>query len=432
MKKFIGPLILGLLIGAAALYLVLGRPALPGKARPAKGSFDRVAAKLDDGGDFYFFYSLERLVPLVEEIVRTIGEAVPVPAEKKEAPIGQALNLIGQLGLGEIDAVGASSMTVEKDLFRTRMVIHHPPDRDKGLIWAFMGGTNHDLDIVRRLPASTVLANMFEIQTGKILDWLKTALPKDASGKPDIAKSLAEAEAKGIPLEKIILSLQGPLGYFLTLDPQKKITLPLGGQAVELPEPGLALAITAQDSAIFDFLKDKIPGASYSEKDGARRLQFAAPPAPFTLAPTIAWKDKLLVAATTESLAEALIAGTAGNRLTETEAFRRLSRDIPLQGTGFSYLGPELTKIALEVLGKITPPGNDPAAESLAALVRKYLPADLEILSVVQNGPEGMSTVINHSVPPEKLFLLPFVSAMAFPRSLRSGPAGKVLPPVKF
>jgi len=425
MKKILAPFLVGLLVGAAVLYLVLGRPSLSSKPASGKALFDKVEARLDEGGDFYFFYGLERLSSLVGEIAQTLKEFIP-GTEKEKAWLGQVTNLFNQLGLGEIDAVGASSMTVDKDLYRTRTVIHHPPDKGRGLIWTLVGGEDRDFDLLARLPASTVLAGLFDIQAGKILDWLKIALPKDPSGKPDLEKSLAEAEAKGIPLEKMIHSVAGPMGYILTLNPQKKISFPAGEKALEFPEPELAFVLTVKDASLFDFLKDKIPGAAFSEKDGLRRLQVAAPPVPISLSPTLLAKGDLVVAASTSALAEALIEGTAGDRLTGTDAYRRMSRGLPQRGVGFYYLGPGLMKAAMDLLAQAAPPAKDPSAPDVVALIRRFLPVDLELLGVTQKGPEGLAALLNHTVPIEKLVLLQFVPALAFPKS-RLPEAAKVL-----
>jgi len=422
MKKILVPFLVGLLVGAAVLYLVLGRPSGSSKAAGGKTSFDRVAARLDQGGDLFFFYSLERLVPFVDEVVRTLKEVVPGTARQKE-PMDQALKIFGQIGLGEIAAVGASSVPVDKDLFRTRMVVHHLPGKGQGLIWTLAGGENRDLDLLRRLPAAAALAGMFDLQAGKILDWLDAALPKDPSGKPVLSQGLAEAEAKGVPLKKMIASLEGPLGYVLTLNPEKKISFPAGDQPVEFPEPELALAVSVKDSTLFDFLKGMIPGAAFSEKDGLRRLQITAPPAPISLTPTILAKGSLVVAASTSALAETLVEGKSASRLAETEAFRRLSRGLPLRGTGFYYLGPGLMRTAMEVLGRAAPPAKGASAPDIAALIRRFLPADLELLAVAQNGPEGFVGLMNHSVPLEKLILLQIVPALAVPKAGRPDPA---------
>ena len=432
MKKILGPLVLGIVIGAAVLYLVLGRPALPRKASAGKTSFDRVAAQLETGGELFVYYSLERIFPLVDDIIRTVAEALPGEAEKKAASTDQVLNVIKKLGLREIDGLGLSSVTVDKDLYRTRAVVHHPSDKGQGLIWSFLSRKERDFEILRQLPAETVLAAMADIQIEKLWDWLKTSFPQGPSQTPSIAQGLADLEAKGIPLEKMIVSLQGPFGYVLTLDPQKKLKIPAAGPALEIPEPGLAIVLTVKDSAIFDFLKNRIPGASYAEKDGVRRLQIAALPFPLPLSPTVLLKNNLLVAATTESLADLFIGAGTGNKLTETKGFRSLSRGVPFKGAAFSYLGPGLMTAILDIAGKATPPKKEPAGPDPAAILRKIFPADLELLSVVQHGAEGFVSITNHTVPMEKLYLLQLAPLLSLPLTSVPGPAKLITPQIKF
>lgn len=429
MKKALVPFIVGLLIGAAVLYLALGRPSLAGKGAPSAGGSGPLASKLDAGGDLYLFYNPARVFPLFENFLRTLGEAIPGGAEKPGPAIDQVLNVIREFGFQDIDGLGLSSISLGPDLFRTRMALHHPSDKGQGLIWTVMGDQDRDLDLIRRLPAETALASQVDFNLGRLLAWLKKTLPSGAPGKPDLAQGLADLEAKGIPLEKMIQSLDGPLGYVLTLDASKKIALPAGEKAVEIPEPGMAFFLSVKDGTIFDFLKDKIPGASVTEKDGARRLQMAAPPSPVPLTPTMLQKDGMLVLAASERLAESLLGGPGG-KLAETEGFKALSRDFPTTGVGFSYVGTGFVQNLQDVLAKMVPPAAAPPASDPSSVLRKVFPPNLQMLSVVLHDGEGLTSITHHTVPLEEMLFLQFAALAA----LSKNPAAAKIPApgVKF
>jgi len=413
MKKTIGPLILGLIIGAAALYIVRGKPGLPNRASAVTTSFDGVAAQLESGGDAYGYYNVGRIFPLVDEIAKFVAEALPGEAGKKAGGWEQVSAVLKQVGLREIDGLGFSSATIAKDLFRTRMVVHHARGRAEGLIWSVMNSESRDLEILRRLPAQTALASMSDVSLEKVWDSLKTFFPKDPAGKTDLSKGMADLEAKGIPIQKMIASVQGPSGYILTLDAQKKVAIPAGERLIEIPEPGLALFLSVKDSAVFDFLKSQIPGASFSEKDGAKRLQIAGLPLPFPLTPTIVQKDGLLVAATAEGLADHLTGAEKSGKLADTKEFRALSSGLPMNGAGFAYVAPGLMSTILDIVGKMAPPKKaETDKPDVLAMVRKAFPVDLAVLGVTQNGPEGIVIVMNHTVAMEKLFLLQLAPLM--------------------
>ena len=423
MKKALGPFVLGLLIGAAALYLALARPGLAGKTAPAAGGSASLASQLDAGGDLYLFYNPARIFPLFENFLRTIGESLPGGAEKAAPAIDQALGVIREFGLQDIDGLGLSSLALGPDLYRTRIALHHPAGKGQGLIWTVLGGEDRDLDLLGRLPAETAMASQVDFNLGRLLAWLKKTLPSGVSGQPDLAKGLADLEAKGVPLEKMIQSLAGPLGYVLTLDAGKKIALPAGEKSVEIPEPGMAFFFSVKDGTIFDFLKDKIPGASVSEKDGARRLQIAAPPSPIPLTPTMIEKGGTLVLAASEKLAEALLGGPGG-KLADTEGFKALRRDLPMKGVGFSYLGPGFVTNLQDILAKMAPPASDPSAAVPSSVLKKIFPPNLEMLSIVQHGGEGLTSIAHHTVPMEELLFLQ-LSVLA---GLSKNPAAAKIP----
>jgi hypothetical protein len=404
MKKFHGSFLAGILTGAAAFSLILGLPACQTKS--SKTSFDRVEAALDEGGDLYFYYNVERVKALIAEVMDIAKEALPADKSKAEDFMGMAPKIITSLGLDAIDGIGASSMTVESDLFRTRFVLHHPPDKGAGLIWEAMGGENRDFWLLDRLPADTVLANMADLRLSRVWDWVKNTVLAVSPDQSGFQKGLADLEAKGINLDKLIPSFDGPFGYVLTLDREKKIPIPTGKTALEIPAPGLALIMTVKDAAIFDLLKNMVPGVSYSEMEGVKRLTFGALPVPVPFAPTLIQKGDLMVAATSEVLADRLAGITTGNGLTETDAFRRMSRGAPGKGVGFTYLGPGLMQAVMEVVEKTKDPEKDPSDPDPVKLIRKFFPVDLQLYGVTETGPEGFRSVINHSVPPEKLFLL--------------------------
>jgi len=420
MKKIIPAVLIGLLIGAALMYL-LGPARFPNRMKPAEPtSFSAVTSKLDAGGDLYAVLDTKRIIRAVEGLTSNFTKALALKADDKEgAAVTFALGLLAKSGLNEISGVGLSNVAVSPDLQRTRMVLNHDPDKNAGLIWQLAQTGPHELSELDLLPTDTALAAFNEIRLDALWAWAKREL--EASGVPDAANFARQAEpmlaAQGVDLPKLLGSLTGRFGYIITLDKERTISIPGGEAATTIPEPGIGIIIGVKDSAAFDLLKSKLPMAAFSEKDGRMILQFPAIPAPLPLEPCVLLEKGILLIASTPRLADALLQARSKNDgLIKTDEFKELARNVPARGNGFMYVSPRLWRIYMNFIGKTGE--AKPEEKPFLDVLRSVFPRELKAFGVMERRADGIVWTSCHNLNPETMIFMPLASVAGLTAAL--------------
>ena len=446
MKKTIIGIVIGLVVGTLAMALFFG-PGV-GRKEPVgpKNSFYPVTGKLDPGGDIYLYASTESLIRGTGEFAGKLRKLIAAgPGSAEGLPIFDfAVGLLKRSGISEISGVGASSIQIGPDLFRSRMVVHHYPERNEGILWRTMGEKPRPLKELELLPADTVMAGFSDFSLFALWHWFRKEA--EASDIPKLKTAIASAEPElqklGIPLEKILQSLAGGMGFLLTLDAEKTITIPAGNTALTIPEPGLALIVAVKDDTLFNLLAQKLPFAQKTEEKGTKKLLIPLPPLPVPLKPEILQKDGLLIFASHEKVVEAMfLARDTGKGLTATEDFRKLSAGVPETGNGFRFIHPRFFR-ALAGIQKstmsIAPSGGD-QGRTLREMFN-FLQREWKFYGVMENSSEGMVMTFNHNLKLEYLLALPAMgvagtaAAVAVPNFLKAAEKAKqnaASPPTK-
>ncbi|MBN1939707.1 MAG: type II secretion system protein GspG [Candidatus Aminicenantes bacterium] len=434
MKKAFVFVLVGLLAGAALMY-VFGPARLPNRMKPAEPtSFAPVAAHLDSGGDLYGYLSTEKLIRSIEGMIGRVAKGFPIPIGDEESGVLSFIfNLIGKSGLKEISGAGLSNVGLAGGLQRTRMVIHHYPENNTGLMWQAAPTGPRTLSEIDLLPADTALAAFGELKLDAVWAWLKKEL--EASGIEDIQKVVGQVEptlaAQGVDLPKLLASLSGPIGYIVTLDREKTIELPGEAAGAVIPEPGFALVFGTKDETFFDLVKTKLPMASFSEQDGRKMLQFQVFEVPIRLEPCLIADRGFLIAATNPDLAESLLQARSGKGGLVGEAeFKELRAHVPSKGNGFSYMSPRLWKIYADIVEKAasTKPEDKVVMDSLFSV----FPRDMKAFAVMEHRYDGIIWTSCHNLPPATMALMPLTAAtglaaaMAAPALAQAGDKAKV------
>ena len=247
MKKTIIGIVIGLAVGALAVALFFGPGSQPRSSAGSKTSFNPVTAKLDAGGEFYLYASTESLIQAADEFAGKLRKMIAAGSNSAEGlPIfDSVIGLLRHSGIAEISGVGASSIEVGPDLYRSRMVIHHYPGKSEGILWRAMGEKPHDLKGLNLMPADAVMAGFSEFPLLTLWQWFRkeaetSSLPKL---KTAIASIVPELQKAGIPLEKILQSLDGGMGFLLTLDAGKNRYLPSRTNRPDDPRTGVGAAV---------------------------------------------------------------------------------------------------------------------------------------------------------------------------------------------
>jgi hypothetical protein len=449
MKKINILLVIGVIIGSVILIFNLdrcssnsddaGKPITSVK----KTSFNEVTARLDPGGSLYLYVSTEGLVKAADEFAQNLRKLIetqisksPEEKENKEVlPIFDFIYaMIKKSGLMEISGIGASCIALDDHLNHSKVIVHHYKDKGKGLIWELLQGTPHELTALKMLPADTVMAGFADCKLNVLWQWIKQQV--EASALPGVKKVILSVEPvlllQGIQLNQLLESLTG-IGYLISLDSNTKCLIPLGGMAVEIPEPAIAIVCFVKDESLFNLLQAKLPMAKPLEGKGMKKLQIPFPKMPFTLEPVIIQKDNMLILASNNKILDAMFtAKEKGNGLTATGEFKTLSSRIPLSGNSFRFVSQRFLQTFLDIQKKIVQMTRDATGKDASGMeVFDLFALKVAVFGVLQNTEEGTVFTLNHTMGFETMILMPaaaaagIVAAVAIPNLLTAMQKGK-------
>jgi hypothetical protein len=425
------------------LVFTLAQGCKGGVKSSVKTSFDDVTSKLDEGGNIYLYVSTERVIKAMDEFAGQLRAMI----EKEHAGPGDTegivlfdfiYGLIKKSGFTEISGVGFSSVSMDGGLNHSKLVLHHYKDKGTGLIWQLTDPKPHSMEMLKMLPADTVLAGYSDVKLDVLWDWIKKET--NASGLTSIKQGLPMVEnglkAQGIDLTKLLGSLSNGIGYFITLDSKKKCVIPSGLNPTEIPEPAIGLMFNVKDDSVFNLLKSKMPFAKPSEDKGVKKLQIPVNlPLPFPVQPLIVQKDNLLIIASNSKVVEDMFAAKEkGNGLVSGDEFKKLSANVPEEGNSYRFLSARFMQTIFAVVEKESaqkPGGEEHGENAPFKLFSKLLPKELSSYEVMQHTPEGMVYTFNHTINFEYMILMPatagvgIIAAIAIPNLLTATEKGK-------
>ncbi len=389
-----------------------------------KTSFDQVTAKLNRGGKLYVFLDTEQTMSGLSNRLAAFSNIISVlpniPGDGREnlARVSEVLDsFVKDSGLGQISGLGMSSIAREKGYYYSKVVVFHYPDQNAGVIWSLFGKAPHRLNGLDLLPESTALAVFSDFDLPMAWTNLEQQLTK--LDIPGVAKGLSEFPEKfhektGLNWDEVLRSLGGEYGLILTLDEHKKITLPIPGSPMEIPNPGLAIAMKVNSDLIFNRVDQALKGnplASKTEEPDLKMRTVTLPiPLPVDIRPSIARSGDYLILATSDTLVRDILAVKSGKEkgYKGTEEFKKLSQGIPNAGNNFSLVTGGFGNTLVQIQQQ-TPLGKQDSGQSLRQLLNSG--TNTYSYSVGVNGAEGWEGFANgnHSL---NAVLLPVVASV--------------------
>ncbi len=319
-----------------------------------KNSFNEVTSKLDAGGNLYVYLSTEEWLTGLSQKVdgwRSLADSIPDMNASDRQSVGKVFDVVTDLiqksGVEDMSGFGMSSIEREKGVYHSQVILHHYKGKGTGFLWTMFGKAPHKLDGLDLLPATTATAMYGDMDLGMVWSVLTDEI--NNSGIPEAKEAMQKlpdefAAATGLKLDKVLASLGNEYGFVITLDDSKKISLPIGNQPMDLPEPGIMIIIKVKDDTIFNRVDETLKGNDQvvrTDKGGVRMRTMPVPlPLPISLRPTIARSGDYMFIATTDTLVEEALAVKSGKKpgLKGTEEFKRLAKGIPEQGNSFTYM----------------------------------------------------------------------------------------------
>ncbi|SVD18944.1 uncharacterized protein METZ01_LOCUS371798, partial [marine metagenome] len=177
-------------------------PPVDQKKAAIQNSFWAVNQHLDLGGSLYLYLSTEQVLAKLDGYLDAISALADAAGQQvgegERQQIAMAMDMgrtaYEQVGVRDISGFGMSSFALEKDLKRNMMVLHHYPERKNGLLWKMMGAQSHDQQILKMLPADTVVAIHADLDVVTGFDWMRKFITDTAPPEivAEFSKSLAQ------------------------------------------------------------------------------------------------------------------------------------------------------------------------------------------------------------------------------------------------
>jgi hypothetical protein len=327
-------------------------------ASAEKNSFDQVTGKLDKGGSFYLYLSTEQALSGLSKNIANLSNVLstytpPMGREGITRVFEVINNLVKDSGIEHISGIGASSIAREPGFYYSKIIVHHYDGESDGVMWSAFGKEAHPLKELDLLPEDTAFAAYADLDVPLLWKTIQKELKQ--LHLPEVDKGLAELPAQfkagaGISLDDVLNSLGGGYGVVFTLDESKPVSLPIPGNPLQIPEPGLAFYIKVKNDAIYtriDQLMIGNPMVAKTELNGVKTISLAIPiPLPIHLKPTLARSGDYLFLTSSDGLLQDIMAVQSGKKsgYKSTAEFKKLSQGIPNEGNNFTLISEKFGK----------------------------------------------------------------------------------------
>lgn len=413
-----------LVLTLSASFAADPAPKSPAGSSAEKTSFQEVTSKLDPGGNLFLYLGTEQWVQDLSGKVsrlRGIFGAIPnVKAEDREK-LDKVFDVLSSLvkhsGIEDVSGFGMSSIMREKGVYHSKMLLHHYKGQGSGFLWTMFGKQPHSLASLNLLSTNVALATFADLDISQL--WSVIQKEVAASGVPEAQSALdklpqAFEKGSGLKWDQVLDSLGGEFGLVITLDGERKVSFPLPGAKLEMPEPGLMLVIKTKNDTIFNRLEQLLDKSGQQvtsvNKPNLKMRSVALPlPLPIQLSPTLATSDGYLFIATNERLVKDALAVKAGEQpgLKSTEEYQRLAKDVPSEGNQFSFMGRRFSETLMQVQQQaLSAVASDSGPNQ--KWLQSFLGSDRASFaySVGGNTDEGWYAVGNGNQHPGKLLLV--------------------------
>ncbi len=320
--------------------------------------FDTVVKHLDVGGTFLGYVDvagdLDRVLETGQKFLETLRNQ-----GLQEMPDIQIKDLVAELGLQSVTAMGASSLPIPGDRYRNQAFIH-TPDGPKGLLTLF-GTEAKPLSALEKAPSGTDIVVEQEFHLAALKDialGIYNQLPQD-QGIPPIDQMMQQPiPGVGMTVEEILDQANGRAVFLAKFDPEKKVMLPTGPAVMEVPAFDFFLELQGF-GWVFEKFQGLLPQQGpfvREDGDGFTKLSVQIPPeVPFSFFQPVLLHDQTgnrLVLASRPEFMEACEPGN-GEKITADADFKSITQGLPTSGNAFSYLSPRLKGVASALVDQV-------------------------------------------------------------------------------
>jgi type IV pilus assembly protein PilA len=346
--------------------------------------FAAVHKQLELGGTLYGYADIDGdvykladgLSAIMEQMAATQPQVAPLVKQDYRA-------LFAELGLGDVRAVGLSSVSEGDGYFRNR-VFFYTPDGRHGLL-AGLGGAPAPFAKLNLAPADTDMYAEAELDLGEVYKAVKAIVTKvggDTSANLMEDKIRQAGEKAAISLLSFVNEWKGHTAMVVRFDQEQNLTLP----GFVMPRPSLLISADGLAPILEPMLK-KSPLLKMVT-DGPRQIFTPARPAPIPgVAPVLVIEGTTLYFATSPEFMEECRNNPSG--LAQNADFQKTLARVSQTGNGLLYASPRLFA-RLHELERLNPQLPPQSMQMLKMVLHNVPRPERSLISVRVNLPEGI------------------------------------------
>ena len=187
-------------------------------ASATPNDFAQVASKLDAGGDLYLYWNAQQVMSAFKGGIKSVEDFVSSTIAKERQRGGYVdrdlremnsfLGVVGPVlektGFMDLKGVGASSLAVEKDLYRNRVYLLRDKEAEPGVIWQTIAGEANAAHGLKFAPESTVMAHYTNANIEGTIEALRKALIQGGDFLPYEVQRMVEPLMGSIAAKDIL------------------------------------------------------------------------------------------------------------------------------------------------------------------------------------------------------------------------------------
>jgi len=349
--------------------------------------FVAVSSQLELGGTLYGYADIDgdvlKAVPYLKMLADTVAEQQPMAAPFLKQDFAQ---LLTELGLNDVKAIGLSSVSSVNGGFRNRVYLHTPAGR-RGLL-SGLGGEPTAFTNARLAPEDADLYAESDVDFAALYAALR-ALVARVAGEPmaGVLETQLQADTTGLgvtPLN-VIKSLKGRVTLVLRTDAERTFTVP-SAQPFTVPAFQFLARVDGLGGALDPALA-KLPMFAVSQ-EGTVKVYAIKEASPIEgLQPVIAVDGAALYIASDAAFLKASLARTGG--LAQTPEFRSALAELGEKGNGVTYVSPRLFT-QLRRLKELNPQLGDEGRHAFDLVLGSLPDPKQPLVAVRTNLPEGI------------------------------------------
>jgi len=329
------------------------KPAPPTTPPSPDTPFQRIAAKVDSGGDLLVVANVEGIV---QQCVVTISQDLATAASadarvQAAADTAKRVNAFLQKnGFYAVRGYGASIVPRSDGWSDVKSFVARDPAAAELPLWrGLVGGAPRVLTSLNFLPADTVMVQAGAADLNQLWQLIESGVAECTS--PASAASFQQTlgimgTQSGIDIPRLFQSMGEGGCVSIQLSPDATINLPLGAKPLSMPEPSLLIALAVKDDTILKLLdaqlaKAKMPPATKQVGEATLRSLSFPVPLPMPLQPTYTLHaGYLLFGSSEKAVTNALAAFQQHNGLIATPEFAQAFTGRTMTNNGLIYYSP--------------------------------------------------------------------------------------------